>query len=362
MSMPSAPPRVVVDAQADLYERLAHPSLLLARYFDGFMSDTLERANVRGADEEEAQKELAAAYAYMFHPARDGAQFARHLSKQIFSARTYQATAEMVDATDATYQASSSNIDHITFHHVPAGEAGFVWLDRPVRLLDLHSKTVSHRVVSWDFQTLPYHGYAGDLEEPWPGVRITSWAGAHDQDSYSPHNLRDADELATDLGELIMGHSITVPFGQRFFTDQNGPGTGRDDIGRWLHTLWMFLEAEITVHTPTRPDRGSARRAQRVLGRVPDVQVITLRRASNVAEPTGEHREVDWSCSWLVQGFYRHLDHYDGPRHHAVPGVPIEGRSRCLPCQSRITWVRPHVRGPGDKPLRSVPQLYKLSR
>jgi hypothetical protein len=127
-----------------------------------------------------------------------------------------------------------------------------------------------------------------------------------------------------------------------------------------MHTLWMFMDAEITVTRAGSIDRGTRKRFRHALGREQDVNVVLLRRHHAVGEPSGEQVPIDWSCQWVVQGHYRHLNTYFGPHHHALPGP--RDRGRCLTCGSRLTWVRPFVKGPEGAPLRSVDQLYRLTR
>jgi hypothetical protein len=75
---------------------------------------------------------------------------------------------------------------------------------------------------------------------------------------------------------------------------------------------------------------------------VPDVRVITLRRVHQPSEPTGEHKQIDWSCQWLVRPHRRHYSN---------------GTS---------TWVRAYIKGPDNKPLRlndvADNVLYRLVR
>jgi hypothetical protein len=136
---------------------------------------------------------------------------------------------------------------------------------------------------------------------------------------------------------------------------ESGPAMGAFS---WLHTLWMFLGMEITTTQRAPVDRPTARRAARSLGHG-DVSVVLLRRSCSQAEPTGEHKPVDWSCQWVVQGFWRHTRVPAGvEHHHPRPG----GRDGCRVCGEPIHWVKPHLRGPEDKPLKASDQLFRLSR
>jgi hypothetical protein len=75
------------------------------------------------------------------------------------------------------------------------------------------------------------------------------------------------------------------------------------------------------------------------------VQVVLLRRARRtVEEPEEEHAKVAWSHRWLVEGFWR---------------MQPVGKGRA---QRRLTFVRPHVKGPSDKPLVVKQKVHAWTR
>jgi hypothetical protein len=87
-----------------------------------------------------------------------------------------------------------------------------------------------------------------------------------------------------------------------------------------------------------------------------------LRRRVVVGDREESTRDVDWSCRWIVQEFWRHLESYDaiaGPHQAKVTGA----EKTCAVCGIRVTHVRTHVRGPEGLPLKSVSEkIYKVSR
>jgi hypothetical protein len=104
-----------------------------------------------------------------------------------------------------------------------------------------------------------------------------------------------------------------------------------------LAALWTLLQQEGITRQEVRPaQRQAARRTQRagVAPSLSRVQVVTLRKLHRTeSEPTDDKARVEWSRRWLVAGHWR----------WAAVGP---GRS-----QRRLTFVRPHVKGPDDKPL-----------
>jgi hypothetical protein len=86
--------------------------------------------------------------------------------------------------------------------------------------------------------------------------------------------------------------------------------------------------------------------------------------ASDENLPEGEHRSIDWTCTWLVQGHARHLEDYDHAmygKHRAVQDHDA-GPGRCTTCGARTTWVRPYIKGPDGLPLKQTKQVYRLAR
>lgn len=107
-----------------------------------------------------------------------------------------------------------------------------------------------------------------------------------------------------------------------------------------LAALFTLLHQEgITRQTVHRPERQAMRRTQRagVEPKLAEVRVVTLRklhRTDSVPSEDDEHARREWSHRWLVAGHWR--------------WQPV-GKGRT---ERRLTYVRPHVKGPDDKPLR----------
>jgi hypothetical protein len=108
-----------------------------------------------------------------------------------------------------------------------------------------------------------------------------------------------------------------------------------------LSALWTLLHQEgIAQQTSHRPERQAVRRTQRagVDPKLATVQVVTLRRLHRTdSAPSDDHATREWTHRWLVAGHWRWQPCGPGRR------------------ERRLTYVRPHVKGPEDKPLR-VPE------
>lgn len=107
-----------------------------------------------------------------------------------------------------------------------------------------------------------------------------------------------------------------------------------------LAAMWVLLHQEgIATRTIHKAPRQTARRTERagVARELADVQVVTLRKlhaTEHEPDPDHEPEGRTYSHRWLVQGHFRW--------------------QACGPQRSerRLTFVRPHVKGPDDKPLK----------
>ena len=368
-------PSEVLDMHRNVRESLADPTV--RRYLDGFMRDTVEKAVKGKKTEVERWKEIGSVFGQLFHPANNPDQFAALLSKDLFSARTYQVTEEMVDAVSAMYRRSQQEgMFTVTLGELPS-EAGFAWFDKPITHIDKHGKVVKARAISWGLQPVTYftedytqedidRAMAGqDVKDgkktmTVQGVRVVTWFSVTDKDEIWDQEYQDAWIRETHgRYRVLYSHSFTLPFGQRFSFSAEDQG---DDMMAWIKTLWVFMNTEIVTSTRPHLRAFSMKKFQRSMKEPPEVNVIYLRRrhvdydSFGVPQPAGL---IDWSCRWVVQGHHRHLEKYPGPKHHALPD-PAFANTKCLTCGSKITWVHPYVKGPDDKPVRALEQLYLL--
>src|SRR5690606_27549446 len=117
-------------------------------------------------------------------------------------------------------------------------------------------------------------------------------------------------------------------------------------LDRWILAAWVFATQVLPQHivSASRPAR---RRALRVIGDRPDwgdVHVMTLRMMHRGSGEEHEGGDIHFGHRWVVRGHWRWQ-----------PCGP--GRA-----DRRLTWVRPHVKGPEGAPLVEVDQIAKLVR
>jgi hypothetical protein len=357
----TASPAEVLDTHRTLYRGLRYPAASLVTSFQEYFELLMEYAG------QVSETRLTEIWYMMFAPAKTGAEFLENVARPLYGAPTYQVTGGMVGAVSALYEGTAAKITHIKESDLPS-RSGFVWLDECAVLTDVGGAELKNRAFSWGVSTLsvPVRDAPSPLApvryETWPGVRITSWCLSTDKDSVFDEERIGPISLAGL--PLLLSHSVFVPFGTRMLgRDKTKDELEPDDVTCWVHCLWLFMGTEIVSTSRPPIERHFRKRGMREI-KQDQVRVVMLRRThAEDSEPSGRTVTVDWSCRWVVQGHDRHLDDYRAEfgHHESKPYMDGETR-RCRVCGSRLTYIRPYIKGPDGLPLRATDTLYKVAR
>jgi hypothetical protein len=341
-------PGNVLDMHARLREAFRAPSLFTIRFMDEHIRASLLHA----------EKMRPGTARSLFAAGRDGRALCGELARDLFTAATFQVTAEMTDVVQATYSSERGTIAGLHTEELPA-ETGFAWLDAPLLLTPRGAAEsdddpgISISAVTWAVCTYALPG--GTVVS---GGQVTGWCDPRNPGPWTEPGKAEPRRagarpplipLLTDVTPL--GHA---PAGSP--CDDGSPG-----FAHWVHVLWIYMSAEITAMHRDPVARAYRRRAAGTL-RQAEVNVVTLRRARAEGDASGEPRDIDWSCCWPVQGHHRHTRLVPGAApHHATPAA--SDRGHCALCGGAVSWVHGYVKGPDDKPLRVHDKtLYRLSR
>jgi hypothetical protein len=264
------------------------------------------------------------------------------------------------DMVELTWHASKTLPDVPLHESDLASPDGFAYFEKAIYPLDANDKHTNVRAIHWSSGVARSKDVPGRIDM---GVEITLYSATLDSgDDYwnDPNDLsgrpktwtaRDAHER---VGELVPLHMIFWPYGQGFdATSVIADGKLRGiRVGDWNYrafavTMWTLMQQRISRTIKEPLERHSRKRLERAGMKRPSegVSIITLRREyprleSGEAVPV--HREVDWSCRWMVGGHW-HKYHY------------ADGTTRQL-------YVLPYIKGPEDKPLVFRKQIYAWRR
>lgn len=322
--------RQVLDLHADLHRTLTSPGAFVK---ESFIRYAVEDA-FAGDGDADAGRPATWARSHL-HPAEaispaELDKWFTSLGADLFGATTYQVTGEMIDLAEAL-SINTPNLDDLVPEDLPS-DYGFMWFDRPIERPSVEDQPgwqpILMHAISW--QVVPsvkmriQATVKGSDDEPaWvtlnePGLRIREW-GWKDDRNVVPRPLHLIGQSTNPLAP-----NIVTPLTQLHL----------------VHMIWILMGMEITTTTPHRPDRPGFKRARNLAQQ--QVHVVTLRRQPH--DP-GAVRKVDWTCTWLVRGHWRHAPH---------GGTFADGRAR--------TWVKAYIKGPEGLPLRAHDILYKLAR
>ena len=109
-------------------------------------------------------------------------------------------------------------------------------------------------------------------------------------------------------------------------------------------TMLAFLQQRILIPSRFLADRAARRRVEKTTPEPvsSDIEVIRLRKVEYRARE-GKHRDVEWSCQWIVHGHWRNQWHPS--KHYYHP-----------------KYIAPYIKGPEDKPLRHAERLFAVVR
>lgn len=199
-------------------------------------------------------------------------------------------------------------------------ESGFVMFARAMRGLDAdHAEFVlTFHALLWTWVELTVTQQ--------PAIAIIMFALA--DTIWSPLGRTDW-PIYHDTDEAFLNDDMADPSREQRIASQT-------EDRRLLATLWQLASQHRVVdeRRAVVTNKGALRRFQREHGRPPAaVRVIDVRRPPRQRSDEHEHRHVEWTRRWIVEGHWRQQAY---------------GEGRTL---RRPTWIAPFVKGPADRPL-----------
>jgi hypothetical protein len=285
-------------------------------------------------------------------------RFTERIHYSLGRAHTYFVAPNMTDMI--TWAAASlDQTDAFRFDEVPT-EEGFAYFPKPIEITDIRGKVMLIHAVLW----VPLiYKYEDDGPTEF-GYAFYSWNDGRNQpDVIAQEIMAQYPEHVSRFGYWGFVGITSVTDGQRVGPETIGiteeereriisEGDTPSEITniiRFMHAYFLLLNQTITDVSEAEIGRQFAKRARRA--GLPDrVTVVQLRRTDSNSH--GE-TDVEWQHQWLVRGHWR-WQHVSENHPLAEP----DGKGGYV---ARV-WVRPHLRGPEDKPLLVTDKVYALVR
>jgi hypothetical protein len=290
--------------------------------------------------------------------ARNGAAIiAERLQREIHQAHCYYIAPEMSDLI-AWASTKFEDDDFFRLDEVPTAH-GFAYFDKPLSMTDVRGKTMLINCVLWFPARAKRNGVPYD---------VISLVYFNDH-QHTPDDI--AKELmaegyvgpASPMGrwgmigmQAMREHAglgpVAIPPHEAKILELEAEGATPHEftnILRLMHAYWLMMNQTIADVSEAHIPRAFSKRARRM--EIPDrVTVVALRRYEGVHH--GD-TSVEWQYRWLVRGHWR-WQHVS--EHHPLAEPDPDGGHR-----ARV-WIRPHVKGPEDRPLHLTEKVYGLIR
>lgn len=211
---------------------------------------------------------------------------------------TYSVSRDMVTLIEAA--ASSFPGQALHEHDLPS-PSGFVYLDRPIELLDVREQEVDFKAFTWELADVQRVETDGTLGPIGPGIFLAMYSSLENVVNYdsklSPSpTMEEAEEVFGRSG-LALLHIHGIMFDHEY--DLTGVAILQNHLA-FIESLFAIMQQRIATTTQEHMPRQIRRGVERNTGQTPDVrrlEVITLRRMKT---PAGEDVEeepgyVDWS-------------------------------------------------------------------
>jgi hypothetical protein len=335
-------PSQVLDLKADMYVR-AGEIKWQQMVETQFELDTLESINTDGSRPDPVK-------------ARNGARIiSDRLQREIHQAHCYYVSPEMSEII-AWAAAKFEEDDFFRIDEIPTAH-GFTYFEKPLKMTDVRGRTMLINCVVWFPSIAKKEGFP-----EYPTITLVYF---NDQ-SLTPDDIaltvmKEYDISPMGRWGLIgmqglrdhfgVGPETLPPHPEKILQLEAEGDTPHEftNILRLMHAYWLMLNQTISDVSEAHIPRAFSKRARRM--EIPDrVTVVALRRYE------GMHHgdtSVEWQYRWLVRGHWR-WQHVS--EHHPLAEPDPDGGHR-----ARV-WVRPHVKGPEDRPLHLTSKVYGLIR
>jgi hypothetical protein len=245
----------------------------------------------------------------------------------------------------------------LSIHDLPA-EAGWVVFEHPFEIIDMHDKLMRIGALLWWKSSMVVHDAEGTTVHV-PLVNMLWWSDPLDRkDAYSSDHI---EKWGEDLLRSVTSGWVPSAW---FFMPLDGEQAGElaaiegvdsavlslqhgedgwkeADCHRLSLAFWIFTTQVLHV-TSHRPYRALQKRALK-FGRIAeDIRVVTLRRKQYHSDEDPIETDVLWTHRWTVKGHWRRIHTNDG--------------------HTRLTYVRPHIKGPDHLPLILKDSIFKVTR
>lgn len=257
---------------------------------------------------------------------------------------TYALSAEILESLEQAAPLLPEDA-YLNPRDVPS-QSGFVYLERPLPMIDVKGSTVVVHAIGWvltfarDKVNVVQIGRDDPVEREYTVLLAMLFTDVHDpRDHLHDQRIEIPFKYLMMWGPSIDFYTPLAMQTRHNWSDADGT------FERVLLAFFRFINEPWIDDRMMVPGRALMRQADRKLGSGRDhrVRVIQLRKATTRPHRDGPSMPREWSHRWLVKGHWRN-QWYPSEQRHA------------------LKWIPTHIKGPDDKELFLHDRVFHVER
>lgn len=270
-------------------------------------------------------------------------RLADHVIRGLNLCSTYMVTDDMVQMTEVA--AETYPIKEVVFSRLdPPTERGFVILERPFHMVDIHGKEISLDAFAWWPYRVDREDHLGNTVTE-DTLLITTYRRPNAHDDQPVLDMQRAPLELWGWFPIVLDRPVAEQQGADDIDQQVHEKS--NTLTKTLKTFFVLIKQEIPRTERQSASRQQRRRVERAIptGIVPEVKVVTLRKeqAGRNIEPDEETEARAWTHRWVVTGHWRN-QYYPSTHEH------------------KPLWITEHIKGPDHLPIIVKDTVFRWQR
>lgn len=224
---------------------------------------------------------------------------------------------------------------------VPPSPNGFIQLQEPLELIDVHNKRFEIWALGWAMAEFVEGTWS---DEAGKGFIFSAWTQPYPDTNKTPLDL-------FWMGPWYSNMTISAEQMRTQYPDEpieNLEKAFAQTVGlvKTFMAFFGFVQQRLPMLTvtPTKTSRATRRRAERFEISIPsEVKIVELRRRDQATHYGTGEKKIEWTHRWITDGHWKRQWYPSEKTHHLI-------------------WIDAYIKGPPDAPLVLRDKLFHVRR